>query len=480
MFRRYLPVVCVAIGLACNATDAERPVQENPALSPTEGMPPVEAPSDGTAGGPPADPSSAPLDGTTPAAGGTPPAGTTPEQDPASATLDPSMTEPAGDPANENPAPEAAPSEDPATGPIDTTTRTFGPDDPNIQYSGRVDFSDPTAAVYASPGVSVTVRFRGNAISALLGDEFRYGSERGFHDVIVDGLVVGQVALEPGVDRYQLASGLTLGQHTVSLVKRTQAMLGKSLFRGFEIDGELVAPPERPALAIEFIGDSITAGEGADAVNGSSDCKQNAFGMVTDAGWGQPFHNADASYAVVTARALGAEYHLTAVSGIGLVRNYSTADTQTMPVVYDRTFVEEPASPVFDHTRFIPDIVVIALGTNDFSGGDAPAGNPRPNLDVGTYLNAYAEFVSRVRADFPNAEIFALTSQLLGGAAASDLRSAVTGAVQRANANGDARVHSFVTAQVAGQGCTGHPNAEQHAELARALTAEIRSVLGLP
>jgi lysophospholipase L1-like esterase len=515
MFRGCFSILCAGF-LACNGSDAVQPVTDGPGVAPADGMGSAQAPAGSLPWDSAAEPSSAAPEGPSPSAapaGAVPAAAAAaPEEQPVAAPLDPNTDDgaednvpgdavpgdavapdnAAEDNAAENNAAEnnaaennaaennAAPTETPpveeaAAGPIDTTPRTVNASDPNIQYFGRIDFSDPAVAVYAAPGVTVTARFRGDAISALLGDEFRYGSERSFHDVIVDGQLTRQIAPEGGVGEYELASGLTPGEHTVSIVKRTQAMLGKALFRGFKVGGQLMAPPERPALKIEFIGDSITAGEGADAVNGSPDCKRNAFGMVTDAGWGQPFHDANASYGVVTARALGAEYHLTAVSGIGLVRNYSTADTQTMPVVYDRIFVEEPASPLFDHARFVPDIVVIALGTNDFSGGNAP----RPNLEVGTYTNAYAQFISRVRNNFPNAEIFALTSQLLAGAPANDLRSAVAGAVQRANASGDTKVHSFVTAQVGGQGCTGHPNAAQHAQLAAALTTEIRAVLGL-
>jgi lysophospholipase L1-like esterase len=372
---------------------------------------------------------------------------------------------------------------EPPLGPVDTTLHAFEADDPNIVYSGRVDFSDAKQPTYSAPATTISVRFNGDSISALLGDEFRYGSERSFYDVIVDGQVVSKLTTDPALGKYELASGLTPGAHSISLVKRTQAQLGKGIFRGFEVNGTLLAPAAAPSLKFDFIGDSVTAGEGADAVNGSAECGQNAAG--TTGGWGQPFHNADLSYAVLASRALGAEYQLTAVSGIGLVRDYSQKyDARTMPEVYDLTFVEEMTSPTWDHTRYVPDVVFIALSTNDFSKGDALPTAPRPQLDVAMYRDAYVAFVTKLRGYYPNAEIFALTSQLLDDAnppgAATAASTALTQAVAQLNTAGDAKVHFFMTTRVAGRACSGHPDAAQHQQLADELTAELRRVLGLP
>ncbi len=366
--------------------------------------------------------------------------------------------------------------------PVDTTPSIIGADDARIQFSGRVDFTDPKQPTYSAPGASVSVRFAGTAISALIGDEFRYGSERGYHDVVIDGAITKKIMLEPGVEKYELASGLPAGEHSVSLVKRTQAQLGKAIFNGFELTGALLEPAPKPALRIEFIGDSITAGEGVEGVNGSPECTQNAAGTV-GAGWGQPFHNADRSYGVVTAHELDAEYHLTAVSGIGLVRNYSQMyDARPMPDVYDLMFVEEMASGPWDHAAFVPDVVVVALGTNDFSPGDAPPDSPRPEMDVAVYTDAYVAFVTQLRGYYPDAEIFALSSQLLGDGPgdytpATDLRAAVGAAVERLAGAGDSRVHAFITTQVSGLGCSFHPDVAQHEMLGRELAAAIRAVI---
>ena len=116
-----------------------------------------------------------------------------------------------------------------------------------------------------------------------------------------------------------------------------------------------------------------------------------------------------------------------------------------------------------------------------------PPEDPRPNLQVAEYVDAYVAFLEKVRGYYPEAEVFALSSPMLGNGwpqatdtFADDLRAAVTDVAARFNGAGDARVHAFFTTQLQpGLGCGTHPNVEQHAMLGQELAAELRSSLGL-
>jgi lysophospholipase L1-like esterase len=340
--------------------------------------------------------------------------------------------------------------------------------------------------------VYISARFSGSTVAVLLEDQFKWGNNRSFFDVTVDGELQPKLAPELGVTRYLVAENLPAGEHTIVIAKRTEASIGRAIFLGLEVDGELLAPPPKPELKIEFIGDSITAGAGVEAADGSADCSAPAM-PGADGGWGQPINNANATYAAVAARELGAEYHLTAVSGIGLVRNYSSSfDARPMPEVYDLTFPEMIEGntwdmTVWDTSAFVPDVVVVTLGTNDFSPGDNPPENPRPNMQVADYVAAYEAFLATLRADYPDAELYALSSPMLGNGwpqmtdtFADDLRAAVAQVAADLNAAGDARVHAFVTTQLSpGLGCGTHPNVAQHEMLGLELAAELRTTLGL-
>lgn len=356
---------------------------------------------------------------------------------------------------------------------IDLGVNQYLPDDPRIQYSGRIDFTRPTAPTYSAAGATITARFRGDSILAAISDEFLYG-RRNYYEVAIDGEVVQKLAPEGGTSRYMLAEGLEPGEHTLVLAKRTESSVGKTTFRGFEVTGELLDPEPKPERRIEFIGDSITAGAGIEATNGSPQCSEDS--------WGEPYNNSYLSYGPEAARQLGAEYHLTAVSGIGLEWNYSQMyDARTMADVYELLYLEDEDSPEYDRAEFVPDVVVVALGTNDFSPGDSE----RPPLEVEPYVESYIAFVERLRGYYPDAHIFCLSSPMLGDGwpdasytSATSLKQAIAAAEEHFSSAGDERVHAFEVSKLSGTGCGTHPSVEQHALLGEELAEEIAQVVG--
>jgi lysophospholipase L1-like esterase len=356
----------------------------------------------------------------------------------------------------------------------DTSLRTYAPDDPNIRYPGRIDFSDPAKPKFSAPAVYIRARFRGTAVSVLLEDEFKWGTNRNYYDALIDGGPALKIAPKQGVTRCEAAAGLPNAEHELLLVKRTEASIGYSKFLGVEVTGEMLPPPERPARRMEFIGDSITAGAGIEADNNSVECQAD--------GWGQPYNNARLAYGPVLARSLNAEYHVSAVSGIGLVRNYSFQyDARPMPEVYDLTFFEQTASPKWDARLFVPDALVLALGTNDFSPGDSE----REPMGVDAFTEAYIAFIERLRGYYPQAEVFVVSSPMLGdhwpipaNTFATDQKNAITKTVDSLNAKGDTKIHKYFSLPVVGIGCGTHPSVEQQAMMATQLRSVIVPVMG--
>jgi lysophospholipase L1-like esterase len=364
---------------------------------------------------------------------------------------------------------------EPAETPVpDVLPHTYAPDDPNIRYTGRIDFSDPARPRFSAPGVYIRARFRGTGAAVLLEDEFKWGTSRNYYDAVIDYSTVVKISPEQSRIRYPLASGLPYGEHNLTLVKRTEASVGACTFLGFEFDGEALPSGEAASRRIEFVGDSITCGAGDEARVNSEQCQED--------GWGQPYNNARLSYGPVLARGLGADYHLTAVSGIGMVRNYSFLyDARPMPEVYDTLFLEQSDSPVWDPARFVPDALVIALGTNDFSPGDSD----RPIMEVGVWAQACVQFVEKLRGYFPDATLFLASSPMLGDnwpthayKSATDQKTAISQVVETFNQRGDAKVYKFLASPIVGMGCGTHPDVSQHAAIATQLGGFIASVMG--
>jgi lysophospholipase L1-like esterase len=357
---------------------------------------------------------------------------------------------------------------------VTPTEHRYEADHASIVYTGRIDFTDPKKPRFSGAATYIQARFKGTGWTVELEDENRYGTEKNYYDAIVDDSEPVKITAARGQTSFPVASDLENTEHTVTLVKRTEANIGYSDFLGFTFTGEISSPPPRPSRRIEIIGDSISAGSGAEAVDGSAECQEG--------GWGQPYHNAYGSYGAVMARSLDAEYHVTAVSGIGLIRNYSSMyDARPMPEVYDLMFLELTDSAAWDPATWVPDAVVVALGTNDFSPGDSD----RPKMGVTEFTTAYVDFVTKLRGYYPDAEIFAVSSPMLGDGwpeptdkSLTDQKAALTAVEEHFSSAGDTKVHKFFSTKLSGAGCGTHPDAQQHAYLGKELGDYVKSVTG--
>ena len=374
------------------------------------------------------------------------------------------------------------------TPPPDTTLRTYDADDANIQYTGRIDFTNPKQPRFGLGATSITAAFKGVGVSVLLKDEHRYGMWRNYYDAAVDGVVVAKIRLDDDVTviTYPVASDLPYGDHVVTIGKRTEANVGVGFFDGFEIAGEIQPPPARPAHKMLIFGDSITAGSGIEVPDGDPGCSAD--------GWGQPVQNADEAYGPVAARMLDADYHVLGVAGIGLVRNYESdptkGDTRPLPQVYKYTFPEStpPTMAIWPATSYQPDAIVIALGTNDFSPGPLNADNTpadgRAMMDAGTFATAYIGLIDGLRADYPDAHVFTMGSPMLvdgwptvAYTSKSGLEAALGMVGDHYAATGDTKIHKVLVSKQGG-GCASHPNVAGQAATAMELAAAVKPAMG--
>lgn len=226
-----------------------------------------------------------------------------------------------------------------------------------VRFTGRAARGDDGSLSFDWSGSHFTFRFEGTRCLMRAAD-----TKRNYYNVFVDGQPYGKVTVEGPVSDVLLAEGLPRGPHTVTVQKRTEAEQGRTTFFGVVTDGPLLALPPAPARLIEFIGDSHTCGYGTEGKT-----------------YTEPFtpetENCDLAWGCITARLFGADYVLIAHSGQGVVRNWGDKKE-----VSDRTMRERVAQtfdmeelPVWDFRSYTPDIVVIKLGTNDFSTGISPS-----------------------------------------------------------------------------------------------------------
>lgn len=246
------------------------------------------------------------------------------------------------------------------------------------------------------------------------------------------------------------------GRHTVWIYKATEAHTGPVMIQ--KITGNDLKSIQRPvAPLIEFIGNSITCGAAADTSE-----------VPCGTGEYHDQHNAYYAYGPRVARALGVNYILSSVSGIGVYRNWNS-DGPTMPQLYESTNFQSDNTYRWDFTKFTPQVVSIALGTNDFSNGDGI--KKRLPFDSASFVNNYVSFVQQVKLKYPQAQIALLSSPMIRGTARELLQNcltAVKGKVDVLYQTGKPVALYFFN-PMEPHGCTGHPSVEDHAMLAKEL-----------
>ena len=263
---------------------------------------------------------------------------------------------------------------------------------PFIRYSGRWDFSDSLRPRYSWPGASVSAAFKGTKIGARLDDHTNY------YNVFIDGLLHAVFhPVKPGESDYILADSLTDTRHMFTLSRRNIAFDEIYTFCGLILDGadSLLPGPPQSQRRIEFLGDSFTAAE-------SDEAKEQE--LPWEARF--PVTNIDRGFAAIIARHFGAESHMTCRSGIGMVCDWQGNPEMTIPKRFDRTFMDAPL-PKWDFARWVPGVVVICLGLNDYSGLRDSAGAV-PSEKSAMFRDGYRRFLTTLRGVYPHVKIVAV------------------------------------------------------------------------
>jgi hypothetical protein len=334
------------------------------------------------------------------------------------------------------------------------------PGEQSIRYLGRSITPDsPSEAQWSWSGSGASITFDGTACW------IRMTAPGAFYRVLVDGKVTATLDLTNKYDTiHALAANLPAGTHTVAVRLRTEANNSMTRFHGFRIEGVPGKAPEGSPRRIEFYGNSITCGYGIlDSV------ASNPFATRTE--------DEGLTYAAISADSVGADRHTICWSGKGVVQNYNR-DTKnpTLPKLYAHV-VPWDSTHLWDFSKWIPDVVAIDLGTNDFSHV-AP--------DSVLFHRTFAAFVDTLHARYPKAKFVLLDGPMLsdgypaGLNALTKVRRHMDNVAAAANAKGISTSRLSLAPQDAsrGYGADYHPNRAQARLNGQELTAHLRKTMG--
>jgi len=208
-----------------------------------------------------------------------------------------------------------------------------------------------------------------------------------YFTVIVDGVKKDRAQCHitsTGNVELVLAENLPAGNHTFEVYRQTEHRGAEVGISSIVMNGSFNEKPADNRLYIEFIGDSISTGFGA-------------LGTSSDSDGGSPkWQDATAAYPYLVAKALGADFSDVAYSGIGA--KYGWQDPNMLNFYpYQRWQYDRTTQYNFNARQ--PDVVVIALGTNDISM------ETEKGVTLEQRLAGYQELLDMVRAKNPNSKI---------------------------------------------------------------------------
>jgi len=324
-----------------------------------------------------------------------------------------------------------------------------------IEYSGRIDFSDPLAPEFSFSGVSIRAAFKGTSISAILSDDLG----QNYYNILIDNSLYKIVNVKTGVNTYLLAEGLSNTIHEIEIFKRTELTFGKTQFYGFILDegASIELLIDKRKQVIEFIGNSITCGYG------------NEGGLNDD--FVPETENHFLSYAAITSRNFNAQIMAVSRSGIGIYRNYNgpvTGNADCMTNLYTRTFLYDE-QPLYDFAEK-PDVICINLGTNDFSTSGA---------DSALYVSNYFRLIDTIQTKYHMPEIVCLLGPMMNGSSLDAARKYIKFIADSTNSKKKGNVSFF---EMSTQGSLGyavhyHPTLAQHSKNAMELTEYLQTLM---
>lgn len=330
----------------------------------------------------------------------------------------------------------------------------FSPSHSALQYMGRIDMSDADAPVFHWAGSLVRFRFSGRQLAVTLKDHRLYGDPAiGY---VLDG-VVGKLTLSADCNDIPQTVQIpveTDGVHECVIYKRqdathcftlTEIRLGES--------GNLLSAPPMPTRRMECFGDSVSAGSVVEAYDHVGTSDPPTYDASLDNAW--------YSYAMQTARLVGAQIHLNAQGGIALLDHTGYFDNGNygLETAYDKMgYLPFCGCSQWDFSRYTPDVVLFAVGQNDHHVGDRDNCIP-DDAKKEHWITTYCRIITDLMEKYPHATFLLLLTVLMHDPFWEGMMDEVCERIH------SPRVRRFRFTRT-GVGTPGHPRVQEQCEMA--------------
>ena len=323
--------------------------------------------------------------------------------------------------------------------------------------------------VFAFRGKYLRVTVLGSNRAKITNDDSEYAR----FAVMIDGVRMLDDVVDEPVKSYVIIREVQKKSCEVQIIKLSEAPMSAMAIAPIECDEEAVLMPiPTKTHSIEFIGDSITCGYGVD----ESLAEDHVFSTKTE--------DVTKAYAYKTAQLLEADYSMFSCSGYGIISGYTgdpqirTGDELIPPYYEFQCFSRDefgeagkPDKIPWDFSEYQPEVVVINLGTNDFSFCQDTEWKREE------YRRKYTEFLKVVRKNNPGAYIFCVLG-LMGDGLYDKLCQAVSDYTEQSADTHVIAVHIPGQNPEDGYAIDWHPVPKSHTMAAEVVAKTIRETLG--
>lgn len=348
-----------------------------------------------------------------------------------------------------------------------------------ISVEGRTT-AWPGGVSFDFQGVKVSTRFTNTSLLAL--NMIKEGNITDFFVVLMDGIFNAIFSTQDWISGQSttliLANNIDPSmEHDVVVFKSTEPMWSELVpnanfvtFESFsgDVGMQLLLPLTNSSpisFKLEFLGDSITAGycNLCDVFNSTNDPGYESFYL---------------SWPTQICNALNATCHTAAWSGYGMVMNCCGGET-LMSDVWKRTLATVPSKNgsdphgtipenEWDFSLYIPDAVIINLGTNDNLGS-------RPNL-ISLYNQTYLNLIKDAAKIYgPNVHFF-LACGPMSDSYCDEVNWVIQQSIDLQIKASFLDFRGFLNGTF-GESCCGHPGSQIDQAMAKYATTVIKTML---
>ncbi|HEY6528197.1 MAG TPA: SGNH/GDSL hydrolase family protein [Cellvibrionaceae bacterium] len=311
-----------------------------------------------------------------------------------------------------------------------------------------------TAYSYAWLSIYFETAFRGDKL------ELKFADDKSKFRLLVDDQAP-VIINRPGMLSYSVP-GLTRGKHKVRLEKLSETQNQTAQFLGFYTPstGKPISLQPRE-VQIEFIGDSYTVGYGNLSVR--KECTDE-----------QLFNNTDSQLAFgpLVAKHFNADYQVNAYSGQGVVRNYSGILPETN-LILRYPYALHDMKTVYANNNWHPQVIVVGLGTNDFSTALQPNERWQSRAALqNDFVANYVEFIKQLHSKNRSANFVLMASDQMQGEVASQMQKVAA----QLRAAGVTQLQAIEFKHLSYSGCHGHPSVKDGQLLAKLLIEHLNAL----